>query len=138
MTGLVRQTLRPLRKSLALLAVILAVAGVVTAGIVYLGDSQRQQSYTWLRAEEEEGDWPPVSPDADFEPLVVLPSRMPAITKFPVKSVQAARAALNPNELVLGVTVGNASRAYPINMLTGPSREILNDTLGGRAIAATW
>ena len=40
--------------------------------------------------------------------------------------------------LVLGVTVGEESRAYPINMLTGPSREILNDALGGRAIAATW
>ena len=42
------------------------------------------------------------------------------------------------SELVLGVTVGKESRAYPINMLTGPSREILNDTLGGQAIAATW
>jgi len=39
---------------------------------------------------------------------------------------------------VLAVTVGEQSRAYPINMLTGPEREILNDTLGGRAIAATW
>ena len=30
------------------------------------------------------------------------------------------------------------ARAYPINMLTGPSREIINDVLGGVPIAATW
>jgi hypothetical protein len=36
------------------------------------------------------------------------------------------------------VMINGESRAYPINMLTGPSREILNDRLGGTAIAATW
>jgi hypothetical protein len=40
--------------------------------------------------------------------------------------------------LVLGVTIGKASRAYPINMLTNPTREIINDKLGGKNIAATW
>jgi hypothetical protein len=45
---------------------------------------------------------------------------------------------INPTELVLGVTVNGQSRAYPINMLTGPQREIINDQLGGHAIAATW
>jgi hypothetical protein len=39
---------------------------------------------------------------------------------------------------VLGVVVGKEARAYPINMLTNPTREIINDKLGGRAIAATW
>jgi hypothetical protein len=38
---------------------------------------------------------------------------------------------------VLGVRVGKDARAYPINMLTGPDREIINDTLGEKAIAAT-
>jgi len=41
-------------------------------------------------------------------------------------------------ELVIGVVIDGRARAYPINMLTGPSREIINDMLGGRAIAATW
>lgn len=72
-----------------------------------------------------------------FEPVKVVPPFKP-ITQVPVKSVKDARNDLNPAELVLGVTVGKESRAYPINMLTGPSREILNDTLGGTAIAATW
>ena len=42
------------------------------------------------------------------------------------------------NELVIGVEVNGAARAYPINQLTGPDREIINDVLGGTAIAATW
>jgi hypothetical protein len=41
-------------------------------------------------------------------------------------------------ELVLGVVVNGEARAYPINMLTGGNREIINDVVGGRAIAATW
>jgi hypothetical protein len=75
--------------------------------------------------------------DTDFKPVrVVRP--FPPITEFPVKPVREVRDALNPSELVLGVTVGKESRAYPINMLTGPEREILNDKVGGKAIAATW
>jgi hypothetical protein len=76
-------------------------------------------------------------PDPKFRPERVL-DPLPPITKFPVKPVRGAKTALSPSELVLGVTVGEESRAYPINMLTGPQREILNDTLGGKAIVATW
>jgi hypothetical protein len=75
--------------------------------------------------------------DKDFQPRRVLAAQ-PPITEFPIKSVGEAKDALNPSELVLGVTIGKESRAYPINMLTGPQREILNDMLGGKAIAATW
>lgn len=74
---------------------------------------------------------------ADFRPVRVL-AALPAITDAPVKRVSEVGGVLNPNELVVGVTIGKESRAYPINMLTGPSREIINDTLGGQAIAATW
>jgi len=75
--------------------------------------------------------------ESDFRPIRVLgPQRV--ITDFPIRPVGDVGEILNPSELVLGVTVGDQSRAYPINMLTGPSREILNDTLGGRSIAATW
>lgn len=45
---------------------------------------------------------------------------------------------IHPSELVLGIEIEGESRAYPINMLTGPHREIINDALGGRSIAATW
>lgn len=74
---------------------------------------------------------------ADFRPVRVL-AALPAITDAPVKRLSEVGGVLNPNELIVGVTIGNESRAYPINMLTGPSREIINDTLGGQAIAATW
>lgn len=73
----------------------------------------------------------------DFKPVrVVRP--FPPLTSFPIKPAREAGDALNPSELVLGVTVNRESRAYPINMLTGPEREILNDTLGDLPIAATW
>lgn len=61
-------------------------------------------------------------------------------TEVPVKPVREAKDALNPAELVLGVTIGDASRAYPINLLNEEHLryKVLNDTLGGRPIAATW
>ncbi len=53
--------------------------------------------------------------------------------------VKAADATtIGEDDLVLALSINEHSRAYPINMLTGPRREIINDTLGGTAIAATW
>jgi len=72
-----------------------------------------------------------------FKPERVV-GPQPPITHFPILEAGEADRKLNPAELVLGVVVNGEPRAYPINMLTGPSREILNDTLGGRPIAATW
>lgn len=76
--------------------------------------------------------------DREFRPKTVIKRPFPAITRFPVATVQKAGNKIQDAELVLGVTVDGKSRAYPINMLTGPRREILNDTLGDKAIAATW
>jgi len=45
---------------------------------------------------------------------------------------------VSDNELVLGVVIERQARAYPINMLTGPSREIINDKIGHTNFAATW
>ena len=73
-----------------------------------------------------------------FRPVQVVPGPYEAITDAPIVSADEANELLGPAELVLGVVVDGKARAYPINMLTGPSREIINDTLGGRAIAATW
>ena len=73
----------------------------------------------------------------EFKPVRVV-SEFPPIVGAAVRPAREVQDELNPSELVLGVTVGDTSRAYPINMLTGPQREIINDTLGGRAIAATW
>jgi hypothetical protein len=72
-----------------------------------------------------------------FTPRRFVPP-MPAIVDAPVVRADRIKDRVSDNELVLGVVVGDEARAYPINMLTGPRREIINDTLGGRAIAATW
>lgn len=43
---------------------------------------------------------------------------------------------LRPGELVLGVSVGGQSRAYPLKILNW--HEAANDVLGGKPIVATW
>jgi hypothetical protein len=74
----------------------------------------------------------------EFAPQVVIPRAFPPIKDAPVVPADEAGRLLADEELVLGAVVDGKARAYPINMLTGPQREIVNDTLGGRAIAATW
>ncbi len=76
-------------------------------------------------------------PSREFRPTRLLPPKQP-ITDPPLLRGREIGSRLADNELVLGVTVNGKARAYPINMLNGPSREIINDTLGGVPIAATW
>ena len=71
-----------------------------------------------------------------YNPRTVLRKPIRPITDPTI--ISADQAKLAANELVIGVEVDGHARAYPINQLTGPSREIINDTLGGVAIAATW
>ncbi len=77
--------------------------------------------------------------DSGFDPAPAAPQQDP-ITKFPILDVgdPTLDDQIQPDELVLGVVIDGNARAYPINMLTGPQREILNDELAGHAIAATW
>lgn len=79
----------------------------------------------------------PRTGDRQFQPRRVL-GIQPAIVNPPTLPAREVRDQVVDNELVLGTVVAGQARAYPINMLTGPRREIVNDTLGGRAIAATW
>lgn len=74
--------------------------------------------------------------ELDYRPRQVLRNPIRAITDPPI--VAADQSGLSDNELVIGVVVDGKSRAYPINQLTGPMREIINDELSGTAIAATW
>lgn len=73
----------------------------------------------------------------EYRPQEVL-KPLPPIVLPPAVSVAESEGKLAADELVLGVVVNGEARAYPINMLTGPEREIFNDALGGREIAATW
>ena len=76
----------------------------------------------------------------EFKPRTVIPRAFPAIETPRVLSAVEAEEAdwVADDELVLGVVVSGEARAYPINTLTGPRREIINDELGERWIAATW
>lgn len=75
--------------------------------------------------------------EREFKPVqVVKPFK--AIVDAPHVPVDQAAKWVKDDELVLGVSLKGAARAYPINMLTNPTREIINDTLGARKIAATW
>lgn len=75
--------------------------------------------------------------DINYNPIKVVPPFDAIVTPQTVTTKQAATW-VKDHELVLGVVVNNHARAYPINMLTNPTREIINDKLGGKSIAATW
>jgi hypothetical protein len=75
----------------------------------------------------------------EFRPRQALEKPLPAITDAPFLTAdQVEDALVRDDELVLGVTLNEHARAYPINQLTGPRREIINDSLGGERFAATW
>ena len=70
---------------------------------------------------------PPVA--EDFKPVFVVPKFEP-ISEAPVLKRGEVRDQVTDAELVLGVVINGQARAYPVDMLTGPEREIINDTLG--------
>jgi hypothetical protein len=61
---------------------------------------------------------------------------------YPVRTgleiVAADDAELRDDDMILGVVIGKRARAYPVNLMWEPENEVLNDTLGGAAITATW
>lgn len=61
---------------------------------------------------------------------------------YPVRTglelVAAKDASLRDDDMVLGVAIGREARAYPVNLMWEPENEVLNDTLGGAPITATW
>ena len=130
---------KPLRKAVIRIIIYsLLGSAAVVAGRIWLIPYGRLLSVTSFRPTwGPPPDLEPVDLD-NFDPTVVIPKRFEPITEFPVVDAKQANDWLHEDELVLGVTVAGQSRAYPINILTGPSREIINDQLGGRPIAATW
>ena len=85
-------------------------------------------------------DPPPYTPTPNkrsYEIVMLLPpDAIPAIDSPRFYPVEEADAEYAPDELVLGVTINGESKAYSTSHLD--SHEIVNDSLGGRAIAVTW
>ena len=75
--------------------------------------------------------------DRKFQPKTLMPPRQ-AIVDAQFISADEVRNQVSDSELVLGVVVEGQPRAYPINMLTGSAREIINDRIGQTDFAATW
>jgi hypothetical protein len=96
---------------------------------------------TWLILAASEGRWPftvPEPPPREFQPERYLLPEGPFIAS-PIVPAAEVQDALDAAELVLGVTLGGESRAYPLNGLNHlPRRKVVNDVLGGQAIVVTW
>lgn len=80
-------------------------------------------------------------PRAEAEvPLEIVtllpPDAIPAIDNPRFISAEAANGQLSRSDLVIGVSIDGRHRAYGAAFLS--AHEIVNDTLGGRAIAVTW
>lgn len=80
---------------------------------------------------------PVEAPEPELEIITVLPpDAIPAIDDPAIVSAAAADEQLRANDLVIGVSIGGEHRAYGAAFLS--AHEIVNDMLGGRAIAVTW
>ncbi len=80
---------------------------------------------------------PPEEGDISSQIVTLLrPDAIPAIDNPSFLSAEEADEQLRPIDLVIGVSVDGEHRAYGAAFLSG--HEIVNDTLGGRAIAVTW
>ena len=78
---------------------------------------------------------PPV--ERELEIITLLPrDGIPAIDNPTFLSAEEADQEYDSDELVIGVEFDGDARAYSIPLLS--SHEIVNDTVGGRAIAVTW
>ena len=79
---------------------------------------------------------------ADKTGYTSRPDEKDPYSKFPlnidVEHVSAKDAPFEDGDLVMGVVINGEARAYPVNYMMGPANEIVNDTLGGQAIAPTW
>ena len=75
--------------------------------------------------------------ETDFRPQKLMAPKAP-LKKLSIRSKKEGDKLLRPDELVVGVAIDDESRAYPLNMIKGPDREILNDTLANKKILVTW
>lgn len=103
---------------------LIAILGCIfSAGLVLLA---------WQRS-------PAIAPTNDpFRPVRYTLPVDPTI-EVPHRPIRDLPDSPEPDELVLGVTLGGESRAYPINALNhSPARKVLNDILGGEPLLVTW
>ena len=75
--------------------------------------------------------------ERDLEIVTLLPyDAIPAILKPEFITAEEADEKLDPESLVIGLSIDGDHRAYSIPTLS--SYEIVNDTVGGKPVAVTW
>ncbi len=123
-------------------AIVVAMFGVFVSYHAGAWAAPPQDAASQDAASQAKADKPPKpkadGPQRDFNPRTVLGRAIRPIKNAPHVDADQIKGRVKDNDLVLGVVVEGEARAYPINLLCGPSREIINDQLGGTAIAATW
>lgn len=116
------------------------LGGLVLAAIFM---PQVRQLWLNLRADEVRVQLPPTIGSGaepttlDLRIITVLgKDGIPAILDLQFVDATAAEPQMVPSERVLGVSINDDHRAYPLNLLS--RHEIVNDTVGGVPIAVTW
>jgi hypothetical protein len=78
-------------------------------------------------------DWGPEAPGRQ-----VVPVKFQPIRRVPYWTNQEALKHLSPDDLVIGIIRGDQAVAYPIKMLGGPQREIVNQEIQNEPYVVNW
>ncbi len=112
------------------LPILAVIAAVFTVG--YLIFQQLGYDSTTVEVEDVETGEP-----KDFRIVSVLPrDAIPAITNPKFVPATEAELWMDRGEQVIALEIGSDIKAYPINILS--RHEIVNDVVGGVALAITW
>lgn len=116
----------PLLRLLLSVALVLGLAGLIGGAVLAAPPDTAPSTVIGL----PEVEW------IDGQPVrtVLSPDTIRAIDRPHL--VAAEEAGLADEDPVLGVAEGGEARAYPLDLLDW--REVVNDDLAGRPIAATW
>lgn len=68
----------------------------------------------------------------------VMRQKFLPIRSAPYASPEKVADRVRDKDLVIGLVVGGQAVAYPINMLGGPQREIINEEYAGVAFCVNW
>ncbi len=85
------------------------------------------------RARTRKADWPEDAPGRSVMPMKLLP-----ITDAPYSRPRDMKNRIRGKDLVIGLELGGKARAYPILMLGGPTREIINDRFKNEPYVVNW
>ena len=124
-------------KSSAIIVVILAALLLVVIFVPKIGQFTLRFGAETLTVTDTSANRTPGSGGTMDLKLITVLGRdgIPAILD-PEFAIRGFEGQMSPDERVIGVSINGDNRAYPLNLLS--RHEIVNDTVGGKAIAVTW